>query len=54
VPAGSHAAVALIEHVWAAPLVSAIHRAGGTPLDEAWLAIEDIAALEKLVAERES
>jgi hypothetical protein len=50
VPAGSFAAIALIEHVWATPLVAAMHRAGGTPLDETWLAAEDVARLEELTA----
>ena len=50
VPPGSVAAIALIEHLWAQPLLSAIHRAGGTPLEETWLATEDIAKLEELVA----
>ena len=50
VPRGSVAAVALIEHLWAAPLLSAIQRAGGTPLEETWLAADDIAVLEQLVA----
>jgi uncharacterized membrane protein len=50
VPLGSAAAVALIEHLWASPLLGAIHRAGGTPLDETWLASDDIAMLEKLIA----
>jgi uncharacterized membrane protein len=50
VPPGSVAAVALVEHVWAQPLLSAIHRAGGTPLEETWLAAEDIARLEELIA----
>jgi Family of unknown function (DUF6325) len=48
VPPGSAAAVALIEHVWAGPLKAAIDRAGGTPLDETWLAPDDLAALEAL------
>jgi len=46
VPPGTAAAVALIEHVWAEPLMSAIRRAGGTPLDETWLAPADLAALD--------
>jgi uncharacterized membrane protein len=46
VPPGSTAAVALIEHVWAEPLMAAIRRAGGTPLDETWLASADLAALD--------
>lgn len=54
VPTGSVAAIALIEHVWAQPLLSAIHRAGGTPLEETWLAAEDIARLEELIAADEA
>lgn len=46
VPAGGVAAVALIEHTWATPLVGAISRAGGRTLDETWLAAEDVALLE--------
>jgi uncharacterized membrane protein len=53
VPVGSAAAVALIEHVWAGPLKAAIERAGGTPLDETWLAPSDLDVLEALIAERE-
>jgi hypothetical protein len=51
---GSVAAVALIEHLWASPLLGAIHRAGGTPLDETWLAGDDIAILEELIARRKA
>lgn len=42
---GSVAAVALIEHLWAGPLVQAIGGAGGRPLAEAWLSAEDRARL---------
>ena len=49
VPPGSVAAVVLIEHLWAPPLLSAIQRAGGTPLEESWLAADDIDVLEQLV-----
>jgi len=38
---GGLAAVALIEHLWAGPLVEAIRGAGGRPLAEAWLSSED-------------
>ena len=48
VPVGSTAAVALIEHIWAAPLRGAIQRAGGVPLDETWLAQQDLELLEEL------
>lgn len=50
VPVGSVAAVALIEHLWAGPLSAAIGRAGGTPLEEAWLAPQDLQALDALTA----
>jgi len=50
VPPGSTAAVALIEHLWAAPLAAAIQRAGGVPLDETWLAPADRVVLEALLA----
>ena len=45
VPAGTTAAVALIEHLWAAPLRAAIQRTGGVPLDETWLAEADLRRL---------
>jgi Family of unknown function (DUF6325) len=51
IPVGVTAAVALIEHVWAAPLSFAIRRAGGIPLEETWLASDDQARLEALIAQ---
>jgi hypothetical protein len=42
---GTVAAVALIEHLWAGPLVDAIGAAGGRPLGELWLSQEDRARL---------
>jgi hypothetical protein len=53
VPPGSVAAVALIEHIWAGPLNAAIQRAGGAPLEETWLAPDDLAVLEALMNQRE-
>jgi uncharacterized membrane protein len=53
VPVGGTAAVALIEHVWAAPLSAAIQRAGGTLLEETWLARQDHELLEALTAQRQ-
>lgn len=50
VPAGSSAAVALIEHLWAIPLRAAVHRSGGRALDETWLAPADVERLERLRA----
>ena len=41
VPPGGVAAVALIEHLWAEPLLAAIGRAGGRPLAEHWLPEDD-------------
>jgi uncharacterized membrane protein len=52
VPAGSTAAVALIEHMWAGPLKTAIQRAGGTALEETWLAPDDLEALNALIEQR--
>lgn len=49
VPAGQTAAVALVEHVWASRLRAAILRNGGRPLDEAWLAPDDLARLDELM-----
>jgi hypothetical protein len=54
VPAGGIAAVALIEHLWAGRLRSAIQRARGTPLEETWLSAGDIAALETEISRRTS
>jgi uncharacterized membrane protein len=54
VPVGGVAAVALIEHVWAAPLSAAIQRAGGTLLEETWLAREDRELLETLTVQCQS
>jgi hypothetical protein len=50
VPAGSVAAVALIEHLWAGPLRAAMARAGGTPLEEAWLAPAELEELDAVAA----
>ena len=45
VPPGSVAAVALLEHLWAEPLVGAIRSAGGEALAELWLDPEDLTGL---------
>ena len=52
IPVGGTAAVALIEHLWATPLRAAIHRAGGTALEETWLERSDLELLETLIAQR--
>jgi hypothetical protein len=49
VPERGVAAVALLEHLWAAPLREAIARAGGSAREETWLAAADIAVLESLL-----
>jgi len=48
VPPGSAAAVALLEHTWAEPLVESIRNAGGRPLDETWLAPADVERLRAI------
>jgi hypothetical protein len=48
VPPGATVAVALIEHLWAAPLREAVRRADGTTLDETWLSADDLATLENI------
>jgi hypothetical protein len=48
VPDGGIAAVALIEHTWASPLVAAVQRAGGRLLDDTWLARADVERLKRL------
>jgi hypothetical protein len=53
VPPGSVAAVALIEHTRATPLRSAVQRAGGALVEEAWLAPDDLAVLDDLAAQRQ-
>jgi len=53
IPVGSAAAIALIEHTWAGPLTAALRRAGGSPLEETWLAPTDVAELESLIAGRD-
>ncbi|MGX7678489.1 DUF6325 family protein [Jatrophihabitans sp. DSM 45814] len=42
IPAGTTAAVALIEHRWAIPLRDAIRRAGGVPIVDSWIHPEDL------------
>lgn len=54
IPLGADAAVAVIEHLWAAPLREALRRAGGIPLEETWLAPEDVRLLDDLVAESDA
>jgi hypothetical protein len=48
IPPGTTAAVAFLEHLWAAPLRAAIERGGGIPLEETWLAAADLELLDRL------
>jgi hypothetical protein len=48
VPAHGLAVVALIEHLWAGPLSTALQAAGGTLLDESWLSEDDRTLLASL------
>ena len=48
---GTAAAIALIEHVWAAPLRDAIARAGGVPVSDAWVHPLDLVEIGLLAAE---
>ena len=50
---GGTAAVAHIEHLWADPLSAAIQRAGGTLLEETWLARPEVELLETLIARQD-
>jgi len=45
IPAGSSAAVAVLEHRWAVPLREAIARANGQALADEWLHPSDLAQL---------
>jgi len=53
IPVGGTAAVALIEHLWADPLSAAIGRAGGTLLEETWLARPEVELLDTLIARQD-
>jgi hypothetical protein len=47
IPAGSAAAVALLEHRWAVPLRDAIEAAGGHDLVDRWIHREDLPTITK-------
>lgn len=51
IPAGTTAAVALIEHRWAIPLRDAIRSAGGVALADSWVHPEDLVAFGAAIAE---
>ena len=50
IPAGSIAAIALIEHRWAIPLRDAVGRAGGVALADEWIHPEDLVGLGAVAA----
>jgi hypothetical protein len=52
VPRGQLAALILVEHLWAAPLVAAMLAGGGQLFDELWLGSDDREALRALIAAR--
>jgi uncharacterized membrane protein len=52
IPAGTSAAVALIEHRWAIPLREAIVRGGGFALEDTWLYPADLLAVGALISDR--
>jgi uncharacterized membrane protein len=54
IPAGSAAAIALIEHMWAAPLRTAIARAGGFPVSAEWIHPLDLVEIGLEAAELET
>jgi uncharacterized membrane protein len=50
IPNGSAAAIALIEHIWAAPLRDAIAAAGGVPVSDEWVHPLDLVEIGLLEA----
>ena len=50
IPAGSLAAIALIEHRWAIPLRDAVAGAGGVALADEWIHPEDLVAIGAVAA----
>jgi hypothetical protein len=50
VPAGSSAAIALLEHRWAIPLRDAIAGAGGLTVTDAWIHPADLVAAGEALA----
>ncbi len=50
IPAGSSAAIALLEHRWAIPLRDAISRAGGMTVADAWVHPQDLVAAGKTLS----
>jgi hypothetical protein len=53
IPAGTTAAIAVLEHRWAIPLRDAVIHRGGVPLADTWLHPSDLVALGVEAAERQ-
>ena len=51
-PRGQIAALVLVEHIWAEPLVSSMMASGGRMFDEFWLSSEDRQVLDALMRAR--
>jgi uncharacterized membrane protein len=54
IPAGTAAAIALIEHRWAIPLRQKIVEAGGRALADEWIHPADLIAVGKMVAQQKA
>jgi hypothetical protein len=50
VPAGGVAAIVMVEHLWAEPLVTSMLASGGQLFDEFWLSAGDRALLDRLIS----
>ena len=51
IPNGSAAALILIEHTWAIPLRDAVARAGGFPISDGFIHVQDLVAMGLVAAE---
>jgi uncharacterized membrane protein len=52
-PNNMSAALVLIEHVWAKPLLDAVERAGGTELSNDWIGADEILTVRDDIAARD-
>ena len=53
IPRGQIAALVLVEHLWAGPLVQSMLASGGQMFDELWLSSADREVLDALISARE-
>jgi uncharacterized membrane protein len=51
IPKGTAAAMILIEHMWAVPLRDAIMRAGGFPISDGFIHVQDLVAIGLVAAD---